>query len=293
MHIAYVANHGQVGTSNDDEGAIAYALKQLGHTVIPIQQLLLSVRDKIEASEAELVLFHHWDSIDIINQIKIPKAFWSFDLIGSSKDRSVEWVKALSDTCLCGFLTDGSYIEKHNQENVSSNLHWLMQGFDSRQRIRSQNIVSGQILFTGLLHDQKRKNMCDVLRYQYRDKFIHHPCRLYGNNLVSVIQRANVVIAPPSPIRDNYWSNRVYLTLGCGGFLLHPYCEGITQHYQDKYDLVYYHNQKEMLELIEYYTADIESAIRIRENGRATTFEKHTYIHRCREMINIVKRYLC
>ncbi len=54
---------------------------------------------------------------------------------------------------------------------------------------------------------------------------------------------------------EGYWSNRLWLTLGCGGFFLTRYVRGMENFFENKTHLVWYHNEQECLDLAGEYLA--------------------------------------
>jgi spore maturation protein CgeB len=80
----------------------------------------------------------------------------------------------------------------------------------------------------------------------------------------------------------DYWSDRVYETLGRGGFLIHPYVSGMEREFEDKKHLVFYEygNFKQLKELIDYYLEHDEEREAIRKAGHELVKEKYTYKNR-------------
>ncbi len=75
MRILYLARHGSGG--NDDEGAIQFALEQLGHTVIAVSEDCTS----LNGIPANMLLCHHYHELARLAKVRIPKVSWCFDLI--------------------------------------------------------------------------------------------------------------------------------------------------------------------------------------------------------------------
>jgi spore maturation protein CgeB len=85
------------------------------------------------------------------------------------------------------------------------------------------------------------------------------------------------MIAPKYPQTNKYWSNRVYNTIGRGGFMIHPYCKDMLEEFEDGVNIVLYKNQKEMFEKIDYYLQNDEEREKIRIAGRDLVRSKYTY----------------
>lgn len=89
--------------------------------------------------------------------------------------------------------------------------------------------------------------------------------------------------------RPRYWSDRVYETVGRGGFLVMPYIEGLGDEFTDGEHLRYYTfgDFGELKALIDYYTdpAHEDERARIAAAGQAHVRETATYTHRVAEVL--------
>jgi hypothetical protein len=305
MKILYIARHSS--GDNDDEGAIAHSLESLGHKVILALEStspLIMYRKLAEEEyrNVDFVLFNHCSNYSLLSSIKAPKVFWCFDLIDFSSDPSlecrnkqrIEWINKLTSLTDLGFLSDGDWVNRDR----TGKLHRLMQGADTR--VASQMIQTGDrdILFTGEIYGgEDRKSWARFMRSEFGLRFQVYPPRRgtkrkHGKKLCKLLNSARIIAAPDGPVTDHYWSNRVYLTLGFGAFLIHPYCKTLEEHYVDKKEIVFYRDRTELKDLINYYLKYPEQRRVIRQAGYARTMADHTYTNRCRELINIVKKHL-
>ncbi len=78
---------------------------------------------------------------------------------------------------------------------------------------------------------------------------------------------------------DGYWSNRLWLTLGCGGFLLTSYVPGLEDFFTNHVHLVWYRDEDECIALAEEYLAKPQERKRIAEQGYQLVHEHHTFHH--------------
>jgi hypothetical protein len=83
----------------------------------------------------------------------------------------------------------------------------------------------------------------------------------------------------------SYWSDRVYETLGRGGFLIHPYVEGMDEEFTDAEHLVFYPygNFDALQAAIDYYLAHPAEREQIAKAGQAHVAANYTYHRRLRE----------
>lgn len=287
MKIAYIANHGCGG--NDDEGAIAYALRELGHDV-------LEIRKSKYAHDSDLILFHH-DAIQekrILN--RIPKVFWWFDLVNCDDSTlhrrchsRMQWMEEMTSVVDLGFMSDGDWVHK----DKTGKLVHLFQGADSRIAKNYIKQRSPSILFTGISHGGgiKRESWVNEMRETYGYRFVHKR-NVYREDLRFLVSKAQVMVAPDFPVTDLYWSNRVFMALGFGAFMIHPYCAGLARLYEHGREIVFYDSRDEMHRLIKHYIAHPSECEPIRQAGFERTMAEHTYLHRCRELLGVVKERL-
>ena len=84
---------------------------------------------------------------------------------------------------------------------------------------------------------------------------------------------------------EGYWSNRLWLTLGCGGFFLTAYVRGMEKFFENKRHLVWYHSEDECLSLAEEYLAQPDLRHKIARQGYQMVHEHHTFHHFARRAI--------
>jgi spore maturation protein CgeB len=80
-------------------------------------------------------------------------------------------------------------------------------------------------------------------------------------------------------------SNRMWKVMGCGGFYLGEWVQGIEAFGQDGVHCAWYRHPEEAIELVRYYLDHRDERIRIAEAGRRHALEHHTYAHRVRLLL--------
>lgn len=281
MKIIYVARHNSGG--NDDEGAIAWALEQLGHEIVLINEG--NGKQALE-HDGDLLLFHKWSDFDTMKQVKYPKIFWYFDKVRFNGPKREQWMlEALKHVDL-GFLSDGTYA----RQNGSERLVVHRQGVDTRftQKGRKQEQYTAKIAFLGSLYGERGKFMAYVHGRWGSDFKTYFG--LHQRNLANCAESVPIFIAPPYPSDSHYWSNRVYVITGHGGFLLHPYCEDLAVEYIDKQEIVFYRDIEELHKLIDYYLRSPFKREEIRLAGKKKTNTKYSYKKRCEQLLNTVQK---
>jgi hypothetical protein len=88
---------------------------------------------------------------------------------------------------------------------------------------------------------------------------------------------------------EGYFSNRTWLTLGSGGFLLTNYVPGLEEFFENHGHLVWYRSVDECLELIEHYRARPDERARIAAAGNVFAREHRTYDDFARDLVALVE----
>ena len=300
MRVLYVAKHGNGGA--DDEAAVAHALQVLGHEVHCLPENGCPSPLVALAEKSDLLLFHKWGDAQVLRLVGCPKAFWYWDLVeftdpllerrNATRRRWMEQIMPLVDI---GFCTDGDWAARHPEKLV-----WLPQGADERMAGRGEAKGPGpDILFFGSTYKcgSGRESFVREMKARYGGRFKwldSGPSRpgVYGRALADVIAGAKVVVAPDAPATDRYWSNRVYVTLGFGGFLLHPWCDGLKDSYKYGREIDYYRSREQLHELIRFYLQGPDIRRQIAEAGLQRTLAEHTYRHRVQTLLGVIKERL-
>lgn len=293
MRIAYIANHGQ-DRSSDDEGAIAHALAVLGHDVTTIREE--SGADVLSWKYApDLVLFHKWYDLETLTKLSgvCKTAVWYFDRVQdpdpkaqpSCRTRTAR-LRQVMPRVTHSFFTDGDWVANEKVPNSSV----LRQGFDERLYFPPKHdLRANTVLFTGNNRwSAGRKAFVELLHAKFGKRLIHIDSGLYREGLRTLIQRSAVVVAPDSPGSDRYWSNRIYNVLGSGGCLLHPAWAGVSADYSPGVDFMGYLNRDAMVStafrLLNLPKLREETA----QRGYLSTMNRNLYRHRVEQLLQTV-----
>ncbi len=292
MHVLYVAKHGQ--SNADDEGAIAFALRKLGHEVECVQERFAADI----ATRADFCLFHHWSNfqtIDNLGKFGMPMVWWNFDLV-SWPDPTLEarnatrraWMQQVMGLTDLGFVTDGDFQTKHPDKLV-----WLPQGADERvMGSQHDNDKVRNLLLTCMVQGCGTQREAFVREIVQKHNVLHEVKGLYREQLRYEIGRTRMVVCPDSPVTHNYWSNRVWNACGFGAFTLHPYCRELAKMYTDGKEIVFYDNLEHLHKLIRFWLEDDGERNAIGRAALERTIMHHTYRHRCEILIRTVRERL-
>jgi len=291
----------------DEEGK-AQALESAGFRVWRYDELWFS---KNPTLASELLLARKPDIV-MYTKLRIPKAEKLIERSKEQEAKTVCWVpdlyfglpreeelyaKAPVFTSDYVFTPDGGHDKEF--EALGINHICVKQGISEKylSPISLQQKKDIDILFVGTLgpeHGASRHKLLSFLRKRYLDRFVWigqrgpHSCR--DEELVKTYQRAKIVIGDCVE-SDNYWSNRIYETLGRSAFLLHPDVPGLETQFVNEKHLVLFErgNYDELEEKIEYYLANDSIREEIAHNGYLEVAQNHTLLDRARQVLEILK----
>lgn len=87
-------------------------------------------------------------------------------------------------------------------------------------------------------------------------------------------------------------SARMYTAVGCGGFYMCEYVDGIEDVLIPDKEIVTFRSEDEMIDLIKYYLKNDEARMKIAESGQKRVLKDHTYEVRIRQMLDIINKIL-
>lgn len=267
MKIVYVANH-TPKASDDTEGHLYKAMVELGHEVIRV-----SDQDNT-LPEGDLLLFHKWDKLLPFNGLKV---CWYFDKVWQNRPAYIRKVLEYADRL---FLTDGTWLQQNPHPNASI----LRQGIGDF--MPGEKIIKDvDVAMTGSMYGE-RADFCKVISKKYGSRFKIFTS-VFNRSFNDLVASVPILIAPTYPSDDLYWSNRVYLTMGSGGFMIHPRLSGLEQEYTEGEEIVFYDGMDDLLEKIDYYLAHEQEREMIRLAGWTRTATEYTYKARIDQLLHI------
>jgi len=281
-------------------------LESMGHKVIKLQETEAKSEEVLAAArKSDLFIWvhtHGWKTpgrltmSNVLKQLKnekIPTMTYHLDLwfgLKRQKDLSSDPVyKEIGHF----FTVDSKMADWFNKKtNVKG--HYIPAGvFDKEAIYKPTKTLSHEVVFVGSkrYHPEwkYRSQLIDWLQSTYNKRFEHWGNdgikTIRGKNLNHLYASTKIVVGDtlcPNFSYPNYWSDRVYETLGRGGFIIHPYISGMEKEFTDKEHLVFYEykNFKQLKELIDYYLEHDEEREKIRISGHNLVKEKYTYKNR-------------
>jgi len=286
MKVIYLANFNNV-PSNFVEEDIKYALEELGHEVIPVHE---KDYKKVLNMKADMLLFHKagigryislQDWIVMLNHITCKKVMWYFDPIKLLPERE-QIVETISQYIDYGFLVDDTWRRRHKFDNLYS----LKEGIGTVFEGKVRDEFKCDVAFMGKLYGV-REQFAGILKDRYRDKFKIFE-NAYGQNLADACVSAKIVVAPPYPTNEFYWSSRFYLTTGLGGFMVHPDCYGLKEEFEEGKHFAGYRGMDELIPTIDYFLEHEQERKAIQQEGQRRTLEVARFKNRLQTMLDII-----
>lgn len=286
------------------------SLEELGHEVIGLQEGKVAGEEVLEtAKQADLLVVvhtHGWKTPgkplgEVLKELKtlgIPTLTYHLDIwlgLGRQKDLEADdFYKEIGH-----FFTVDKLMANWFNEHTQVKGHYLSAGVFGREcYMMAPYEGQFEVIFVGSKGYHRewpyRPQLIDWLAKTYGDKFGHFGGdglgTIRGKALNRLYAGAKVVVGDSLCLGftyPDYWSDRVYETLGRGGFLIHPHIKGLERQFEHKKHLVFYDygNFEQLRSLIDYYLEHDDEREAIRKGGHEHVKANHTYKHRWKTIL--------
>lgn len=312
MRIAFYGNFQVTYTS---EAHHAASLEQLGHTVIRLQEPTTTAEQLAnEGAHADMFVWvhtHGWNTpgmkiaLRTIKAAGVPVVAYHLDLyLGLRRWTTYESDPYMRD--IDHFFTVDRLMADWLNENTAVRGHYLpaaVFGPESYLAESGSSPHGNDVIFVGSrgYHPEwpYRPRLIDWLRDTYGPRFTHvggdgHTGTIRGDDLNRLYASSKIAVGDTLCLNfdyPDYWSDRVYETLGRGGALIHPYVKGMERYFTDMSHLMFYEygNFAELKELIDFALEDEGAREDIRLAGHEHVKAHHTYAHRWAEILETVR----
>lgn len=163
-------------------------------------------------------------------------------------------------------------------------------GFDNDiPKLSVSENMDNSILFIGNSYCEKRKEFIKKLDENFTLKvFGNSTRRVYGKELIEILQSHKVCIGHNFINDHGYWSIREYILRGYGAFMISPFVDGMSEEF--RYDnLPLYRNDEELFSLIDYYLKNDEEREKIRRDSFKYVWDNLNYNIRAKELVAILR----
>lgn len=298
--------YGNFGVSYSSESHHAKSLEALGHTVVRLQEPVTPAEViQTEAASSDIFVWiktHGWDTpgidwvLDDLRQRRIPIISYHLDAYMPIPER---WARYRNDPYMMGldhFFTCDRLMADWLNANTPVRGHYLPAGVfgDECYMSTESSPWANDVLFVGQRSYHEiwpyRPQLVDWLHSTYGERFSRiagdaPSGTVRGAALNALYANSKVVVGDSLCLGfdyPDYWSDRVYETMGRGGFLIMPYIKGLDRYFDSGVHLAFYDfgNFEQLKGEIDYFLENEDARERIRRAGQAEVAAKHTYVHR-------------
>lgn len=311
MRIAFLGNFAVDYTSESHHAA---TLEILGHEVTRLQEGAAQAVDIAKASHrCDLFVWvhtHGWTTpgidkvLDMLRESGIPTMTYHLDLwMGLRRQRDM---RSSPYWDLDHFFTVDRLMADWLNENTPVRGHYLPAAVFGPEAYISEvdnpHPYANDVIFVGQKNYHPewpyRPQLINWLETNYGPRFtrIAHDTpagTTRGHDLNWLYASSKVVVGDSLCLGfdyPDYWSDRVYETVGRGGFLIHPYVNGMERHFTDCSHLWFYQygDFEELGSYIDQHLADPDGRNEVRQLGQAHVLANHTYTQRWAEILATV-----
>lgn len=132
--------------------------------------------------------------------------------------------------------------------------------------------------------------MLEKIKNKYGSRFGWYT-NVRGDQLNNLFASAKLVLGdvatPKGKVFDKYWSDRLPITLGRGGILVHPQIDGMLEEgYSDGNNFIAFEcgNFDQLLEITDKAIADASYRENMQRNAMNLIREKHTWVHKLEQV---------
>lgn len=317
---------GNFNVDYSSESHHARSLEALGHTVIRMQEGKVDGQAILaSASNSDMLVFihtHGWQTPGlalpiVLQKLKehgIPTVTYHLDLwLGLKRQQDLshdDFYKHIEYF----FTVDKLMADWFNDKTEVKGRYLRAGVFADEVYDKPQAVKTNDIIFVGSrgYHPEwrYRPELIDWLKTLYTDRFRHiggdGEGVVRGHELNRLYQQTKVAVGDSLCIGFTYpyyWSDRLYETIGRGGFTIFPYIEGLEEEFEvlpdysrgednegDNIELVTYEygNFDQLKHKIDYYLEHDDEREAIRQRGFNRVKNNYTYEHRWRTIINEV-----
>jgi SAM-dependent methyltransferase len=321
MKILYVGNFTQPHCT---EVHLAATLRDMGHQVIEVQEnggdaAWLRERLTMHLHNMELFLFTRtWgdtvtlDHLEYLRNAGIPSASYHLDLyVGLQREDGLDNDPFWRTDFV--FTPDGSEEAAKVFAAKGINHYYMKPGvFKPECYIAPQHlnnpVVAKDVVFVGGGSATGEGPQYGHKEWPYRGqliKFLQHTfgprfhkfgwpqATVRNRDLNHLYANSKVVVGDSLCLnfeRPYYWSDRVYETIGRGGFIIHPYITGMEEEFTDQVNIVFYEygNWGQLEDLINYYLEHDDQREAIRRAGHELVKNSATYHNRLMQMLDTI-----
>lgn len=184
------------------------------------------------------------------------------------------------------FVAQKDYVEDFRARGIK-NVWWIPCGCEPTVYQRLKLPLTYEIGFVGHVLDDmvQRKRLLSLLSQRYH---VNDYRRFYSPSETSAVYNSSKIIFNCSAKGD--LNMRIFEAMSCGRLLLtDSIANGLEELFQNGRHLAVYHDETELLKLVDYYLAREDERERIALCANHLVMSQHTYDHRIKKTLSILK----
>jgi len=186
------------------------------------------------------------------------------------------------------FISSASQIEDYRKAYNIEKVYYMPQACTPAFMHSVQLPEVNDIGFAGSLTKgihEKRMKLLQELSRKYNLK-VTNTAR---NNISNFYAKCKIVLGMnPDLLKELCTFNKFFVALGCGAFYLCEWFPGIEKLADNHKHLVWFRDEEELINLIEYYLENDMRRQQIMQNAEELAHSKHTYVRRIQNMLDII-----
>lgn len=316
MKIAYLGNFSQ---RHCTEVHLAATLENLGHTVGTIQEDPSNTEHTMVLDNIDLFLWTRTSDLsasrdtmnNVLEQYKklsIPTASYHLDLyVGLKREDGLDTDPFWKTDYV--FTPDGDPASQKVFEARGINHIYMKPGvFEPECTYTGNGDTLHEVIFVGGGEATGAGPQYGHAEWPYRGKLIKFLRDTYDSRfekfgwpqetirneaLNQLYANSKIVVGDSLCLNFNhpyYWSDRVYETMGRGGFIIHPFIKGMDEEFTDGETISFYeyNNWDQLKAKIDYFLEHDEEREKIRLAGHNFVKKNATYTNRLKQMLEII-----
>lgn len=222
------------------------------------------------------------EQLEAIKREGIKVVFWTFDWMRHPE--AWKWYGPLAQVADICFQTDGYGEEDAYKADGIRRVELHQACVPGLHEVPSRGLPSdcemgADVTFIGSGYTDRRHTLVNLLKKDTNfAKWGEPDEQVWGWKFAAATYFSKIVVGD-NFVNDvpGYWSDRVYLTLACGGFFLTAYVPGLEYEFTNHKDLVWWSTFYELANLIEFYLPRESLRKAIALNGHRLVHALHTY----------------
>ena len=305
--------------------SLPWGLENLGHQVVILTEIREdSLTRTLKNFRPDLVLTVGWGNLHGKDKLKtlakvfkahgVFHAYWTVEDIDNIETWSVPYVKrtepdlvfTINGSCLhryeemgipAAFLDFGCNPVIHNKVQVvkkyTADVAMVANTWEFwiNYRAVSMNILLRPLLDSGYNLGVWGKGWRDIpaeVDLQVSEKFLRGP--VDWEETAKVYNSAKIVLAPQNEFRfTTQVAMRTFEIMGSQGFMVSPRTGALEKMFTNGKHLIMVDTLEQTLEVIKYYLRHPVERELIAKEGQAEVYRNHTYLHRARQVVEVVE----